>query len=34
MSKDDPITASYCAPENIDHMHKVRGVEKNEMEKF
>jgi peptidyl-tRNA hydrolase len=23
LSKDQPITQTYCAPENIDHMHKV-----------
>jgi peptidyl-tRNA hydrolase len=23
LSKDQPTTQTYCAPENIDHMHKV-----------
>ena len=23
MSRDLPTTLEYCAPENIDHMHKV-----------
>jgi peptidyl-tRNA hydrolase len=23
LSKDQPITQTYCAPENMDHMHKV-----------
>ena len=23
LSRDQPITQAYCAPENIDHMHKV-----------
>ena len=24
LSRDDPVTQVYCAPENIDHMHKVK----------